>query len=417
MQRRRRQETPLEKETRSKGNFQHVENVLALGSVLNLRPFLGVVGSFLGKGNPLVRPANPERHRVWLFDNTAYRVPGGRFNNRDPAWQVEIVACIFSKCTRKEVGKFVATVADAIGLDGDVGLDSPKTRERMAERVQPFVDSIAPCRTISLDIPITRHEVLKRKLKPSGKNGIISQTVRIGGKDLPDGTVIHPSLRHWSHTVSMDTEFAAPRGWMIISDVDDTIKYTQTSDPIGILRTTFAEEPRSIAGMPRLYAHVDRELSPAWFYLSASPYNLYPFLRAFLRQEYPPGTLILRDTSWMDLGGLLKSFTQGTQAYKVERMEKLYRWFPKRAIICIGDSTQSDPEAYAEIYRKHKQWVRAIFIRKVTDVANMEEKNKDKRFVKAFEGVPDTVWRVFEDAQELYREVDFLQRQEYRDGR
>ncbi|OJD14911.1 hypothetical protein AJ78_04796 [Emergomyces pasteurianus Ep9510] len=405
-------ETAEEQETRSRGDFDRVENNLSLAPSLHLTPFLGVVASLLGKGNPLVHPANPEEHRVWLFDNTAYRTPGGRFHNRNQSWQVEIVACIFIKRGREEVGKFVATIADAIGLDGDFGLNNQKVRERMTERVQPFVDSIAPSRSISLDIPITRTNIVKRKLNPSNSNGIISQTVRIGGSDIPDGTLIIPSLRHWTHKVSMDTEFASPTGWLMISDVDDTIKYTQTNDAVGILRTTFAEEPRSIAGMPRLYAHIDRELAPTWFYLSASPYNLYPFLRSFLRQDYPPGTLILRDSSWMDLSGLLKSFTKGTQAYKVDRMEKLYRWFPKRKVICIGDSTQSDPEAYAEIYHKHKQWVRAIFIRRVTDVSNMGDKNKEKRFLKAFEGVPDHVWRVFDDAEQLYREVDLLQREE-----
>ncbi|KAK2773450.1 hypothetical protein FQN52_004552 [Onygenales sp. PD_12] len=409
--RRRTQETPEEHEFRAKGNFQRVERTLSLGSALHLTPWLDYLSSFLGKGNPLVHSANPQHHRVWLLDNTAYRPVDGRFSKNQP-WQVEIVACIFVKRGREEVGKFVATVADAIGLDGEVGLDDQKTRDRMAERVQPFVDHIAPAHSISLDIPVARNVMIKRKLNPSDRNGIISQIVRIGGSEIPNGTVIQPSLRHWTHRVAMDMEFAGPKGWMVISDVDDTIKYTQTSDPIGILRTTFAEEPVSIQGMPRLYAHMDRELTPTWFYLSASPYNLFPFLRSFLRLEYPPGTLILRDNSWMDLAGLLKSFTQGTQAYKVDRMEKLHRWFPRRKIICIGDSTQSDPEAYGEIYRKHKGWIRAIFIRKVTNIKNMEEKNRDKRFVKAFAGVPEMVWRVFEDAEELYREVDVLRREE-----
>ncbi|EEH08893.1 conserved hypothetical protein [Histoplasma capsulatum G186AR] len=409
---RRAHETQQEQETRSQGDFDRVENDLAIHSSVHLTPFLGIVASLLGKRNPLANPANPEEHRVWLLDNTAYRAPGGRFNNKNMSWEVEIVACIFIKRGREEVGKFVATIADAIGLDGEFGLNNKVVRDRMTQRVQPFVDSIAPARSISLDIPITRHNVVKRKLKPSNSDGIISQTARMDGADIGDGTVIRPSLRHWTHKVSMDTEFASPTGWLMISDVDDTIKYTQTSDAVGILRTTFAEEPRVIAGMPRLYEHIDKELAPTWFYLSSSPYNLYPFLRSFLRQEYPPGTLMLRNHSWMDLSGLLKSFTKGTQAYKVDRMEKLYRWFPKRRVICIGDSTQSDPEAYAEIYRRHKQWVRAIYIRRVTDVANMEEKNKEKRFLKAFEGVPDDVWRVFDDPVHLYREVDMLQRED-----
>src|SRR5208282_5385964 len=100
----------------------------------------------------------------------------------------------------------------------------------------------------------------------------------------------------------MKTFFARPDGWAVISgkipgdrlegcpaslltcdrpDIDDTIKITQTSDPIGILRTTFLEEPTPVQGMPQLYSYIQSQIvtTSPFFYLSASPYNLYPFLR------------------------------------------------------------------------------------------------------------------------------------------
>jgi phosphatidate phosphatase APP1 len=134
-------------------------------------------------------------------------------------------------------------------------------------------------------------------------------------------------------------------------DIDDTIKITMTSDPIGILRSTFVSEPTPIQGMPELYKFIHATLSPSapFFYLSASPYNLYRFLRNFREKYYPQGTIILRDANWMNLSGLLSNLTLGTEAYKVDRMEKINSWLPKRKMICIGDSTQSDPEAYGEM--------------------------------------------------------------------
>jgi phosphatidate phosphatase APP1 len=59
----------------------------------------------------------------------------------------------------------------------------------------------------------------------------------------------------------------------------------------------------------------------------------------------------------MVLGGILKSLTQGTQAYKTDRMNKIHDWLPTRKFICVGDSTQSDPEAYAEMYEKYPDWI------------------------------------------------------------
>jgi len=120
---------------------------------------------------------------------------------------------------------------------------------------------------------------------------------------------------------------------------------------VGILRETFVEEPSPIPGMPELYAKA-KSLLPkdtAWFYLSASPYNLYPFLKQFRKQFYPPGTLILRDSSWKTVAGLLSALTLNTEEYKVDRMNKINSWLPERKMIVIGDSTQSDPEAYGEV--------------------------------------------------------------------
>lgn len=102
--------------------------------------------------------------------------------------------------------------------------------------------------------------------------------------------------------------------------------------------------------MPELYGHIRRTItaSAPFFYLSASPYNLYPFLRNFRDTYYPHGQLILRDASWMTVSGLLSNLTLGTEKYKIDRMKKVRQWLPRRKMIFIGDSTQSDPEAYGK---------------------------------------------------------------------
>jgi phosphatidate phosphatase APP1 len=190
------------------------------------------------------------------------------------------------------------------------------------------------------------------------------------------------------------------------TDIDDTIKITMTSDPIGILRSTFVSTPTPTHGMPEFYAHV-KEVLPAgspFFYLSASPYNLYPFLRGFRDQHYPFGPLILRDASWMSIPGLLSNLTLGTEDYKSDRLRKIHTWLPNKKLICVGDSTQSDPEAYGNTYRAFPGWVKIILIRKVTDIASVgiAEKNLPERFEKAFHDVPRDVWHVFEDPAECY---------------
>ncbi|KAL1886171.1 hypothetical protein Plec18167_000100 [Paecilomyces lecythidis] len=400
------QETADERQHRNAASFPSVEKKLPLRWYQRSNGIIDFVSSMLGQRNPLAQPASPRENIVWLLDNTAYRPVRKGTRDAQP-WHAEMIACVFVAGDREDVGKFVASLADAIGLDGELGKDETVKR-RIRERVQPFLNKISPSRSVTIEIPVPNGEKRQHKLGPTNDNGIASQTLPIGGHNIRNGAVVKPYLKGWDDMVSMETRFASPEGWLVISDIDDTIKYTQTSEPTGILRTTFAEEPRAIPGMPQFYSHVQKHLVPTWFYLSASPYNLYPFLRQFLRSNYSPGTLILRDFSWMDLGGLLKSFTQGTQAYKVDRMEKIHQWLPWRQVLCVGDSTQSDPEAYAEIYKKYPGWIQAILIRKVTDIAHMEKKNSDERFQDAFKGIPQHVWTVFEKPEELHRLVDRL---------
>lgn len=240
------------------------------------------------------------------------------------------------------------------------------------------------------------------------------ETTRLTTNHRPSGNHIQTVATNLPPPFGLEstTNLAEPTGWAIISDIDDTIKITQTTSPLGILHNTFCvENPLPVQGMPELYANLKTKLdNPPFLYLSASPYNLYPFLRSFRSAHFPPGPLILRDASWQNLGGLISSLSQGTQEYKSARIAKIHSWLPQRKVILIGDSTQSDPEAYGACARDFPGWVGAIFIRKVTGIAGMDEeaKNGDGRFEKAFEGVERGVWSVFEDPKEVAEGVERL---------
>ncbi|KAL4900513.1 hypothetical protein BDW74DRAFT_170712 [Aspergillus multicolor] len=319
-------------------------------------------------------PVTDVHHTVWLLDNTAYRHPASHVSGEPHSWRVEVVACVFRKNSRRDISNFVAAIADLIGLDGELGTEK-EIRHRIARRLQPFLYQVVADHSMMLELHLPNHPTQIHEVGPTGDNGIVSQVLNTGVRHIEDGLRVRSHVRGVRDRATMETTFAGPEGWLVVSDVDDTIKCTQTSDTTGIIRTTFAEEPRPISGMPQLYSRIERWFEPTWFYLSASPYNLYPFLRGFLRDHFIPGTLILRDSSWLDISELVKSFTVNTLEYKVDRIRKIRRWFPHRRALCIGDSTQTDPEAYAEIYRRHPEWIHAILIRKVMDVPRMEEQN------------------------------------------
>ena len=129
----------------------------------------------------------PRKHTIWLLDNTAYR-PIHPYPHDPQPWQAEFVACFFST-DRKDVGKFVANIADQIGLNGNAGGDT-KILERIAERIQPFINGIAPARTVVVRIPRATGQPSFRVLGPSNANGISNQIVLTGGGEQADGTTI-----------------------------------------------------------------------------------------------------------------------------------------------------------------------------------------------------------------------------------
>lgn len=417
---------------RAKQGFPEVEGGLPHNVHRHDVPIVDDLSSLLGKHNPIAKEADPERECVWLLDNIAYRPVHpvvDKMVDKPKPWQAEFVATYFVKNTGKDVSKWVADIADKLGY-GPKGENRKEAEHTIAQRLLPFVETIQPARWVNVEFPNGKVE----QLGPAGRNAISSQVVGDMGEGYKDGDMVTVKAVRAGLTPygSMLTHFAEPEGWLVVSgksngpklyrgvtsltslqDIDDTIKITMTASPLGILASTFVDPPTPIRGMPELYARIHAHLSPTWFYLSASPYNLYPFLRSFLHTHYPKGTAVLRDATWQNLSGILQSLTEGTERYKDSRIVKIQGWLPSRKVLCTGDSTQSDPEVYGDMYRKFGGgWIKAVFIRKVTGVAEIDQtgKNSDERFEKAFRGVPREIWRTFTEPEELYDAIDALKK-------
>lgn len=324
------------------------------------------------------------------------------------AWQAEFVAAYFIKNSGKDISKVVADMAKKLGKS-----DDEVAKTTIKKRLEHFVATVLPRHTVKITSEDGKTTHL---LGPSSASGISSSINDLEhSQSLPTPTINSvPGVGNDSSFLASQTVYAEPTGLGVISDIDDTIKITQTDSAVGILRTTFLDEPEPVPGMPDLYKHINTTFQkPPFFYLSASPYNLYPFLRTFRDTYYPAGTIILRDASWQNIGGLISSLTQDVQAYKVDRVRKIHAWFPGRHFICLGDSTQKDPESYGQIAREFPGWVKGIFIHKVVGVSGVSDpdqdtKNAPERFEKAFEGLDKDLWLVFEKAEDVAPRVDAI---------
>ena len=176
--------------------------------------------SYLGSRNPFSQPFDPVNDELWLFDNTAYPTEAGAAT----VWKAEYVAAFFRKGSGKDIGKVVANVAEKLAIAK--GSDEEAT---IARRMQPFIDSILPARTVEVvlgkDDGDAAASELRFKLGPSGRSGIISDEREIASSfirtleaPLRDGTAVTIRLQAAEKPqIASQTNFANRTGWTIVS--------------------------------------------------------------------------------------------------------------------------------------------------------------------------------------------------------
>jgi len=227
----------------------------------------------------------------------------------------------------------------------------------------------------------------------------------------------------------VELRLIGPTGYSIISDIDDTIRWSGVLDYMTLFRSTFVNDFIPVSGMPETYQRLNAELSllattdhndttttspstsqannVAFHYLSASPTGfLNPIMDFFVRNAFPPGMLHLSEAMVNTITGI-KEATQLVE-YKLTTAHKILTDFPKRNWIFIGDSGQSDPNIYGVLYHdyvsRHPEHLPpCIFIRAVSGVnAQLERiRNDPARFLWDLRGVPANRWVVFTNPSDI----------------
>ena len=175
-------------------------------------------------------------------------------------------------------------------------------------------------------------------------------------------------------------------GLSVISDIDDTIKVSNVLDKKELILNTFINPYITTEGFPDYYKKLEAE--GAYFhYVSASPWQLYPSLKPFMDDNYPKGTLSLRNFRIKDSS--LLDFLKPSTEYKISTIKNIIERYSKHQFIMIGDSGEHDPDVYAEIYRQFPESIKLIQIRAV-EGSDLSE----KRFSDVFKYVPSEKWKV-----------------------
>ncbi|KPJ91927.1 MAG: hypothetical protein AMJ53_10435 [Gammaproteobacteria bacterium SG8_11] len=190
-----------------------------------------------------------------------------------------------------------------------------------------------------------------------------------------------------------ESQLLPPEGVSVISDIDDTIKDSRVADKKELLKNTFLKEFHAVPGMSGAYQQWQAQ-GAAFHYLSSSPWQLYPALSEFIRDnQYPKGDFYLRLFRIKD-----KSFYElfaSPFEYKTNTLEGIINRYPQRKFVLVGDSTESDAEVYSYIAKKYPQQIIKIFIR------NAPQGHDLQKIESAFTGLDKELWQIFNEPGEI----------------
>lgn len=159
-----------------------------------------------------------------------------------------------------------------------------------------------------------------------------------------------------------------PSGITIVSDIDDTIKFSEVLDREELVENTLLYPFLEIKGMADWYSSYE-DCGASFHYVSKSPWQLFNSLSKFLKQTgFPQGSYYLRYQKPYSL----KRWRKIKSISKEDYIRDLMKRFPGRKFILIGDSTQKDPKTYSSIASEFPNQVEHIYIRKVTREDNYE---------------------------------------------
>ena len=190
-------------------------------------------------------------------------------------------------------------------------------------------------------------------------------------------------------------------GITFISDIDDTIKITGVTSTTDTLINTFTGDFKPVLGMSDAYRYWQTRYNATFAYITASPDQLYPFLRQFIdRERFPAGSFHMRHFTLLDENFLSFFMSNNYISHKINTLNMLINSTLNRTFVCIGDIFQKDPDIYASTYAQYPNRIAKIFIRKYAN-----DTSGQQRLEEVFRNIPREKWSTFEIGNDLPREI------------
>jgi len=325
-----------------------------------------------------------------------------------------------------------STLSDFAGARGDEGGGRLGTVRTMWRQ---FASREVPGVAVTLELAAGGRTVLSAT-EVTDSDGFVRFDLPLDpAMDLPGDPVWEVARLHWRNRdgpQACDAHLLVPgtaTRLAVISDIDDTIVETGITGGVravlGNLRRVLAQLPDeriAVPGVQPFYGDLgggevagpatgaagaklaDTRIAAThrpFFYVSSSPWNLFPYLVAFQRSKgLPLGPLLLRN--W----GLNRATLgrHGHGAHKAGAIARILALYPELDFALIGDDTQGDLPAYAAAARDYPGRIAAIFIR-TTGGAGLSAQEEEARATITAAGVPLWLGDSWETGRDFIRSI------------
>jgi phosphatidate phosphatase APP1 len=154
----------------------------------------------------------------------------------------------------------------------------------------------------------------------------------------------------------------------IVSDIDDTVKYTGVNQKIKMIKDVLTgnyKTDKPYSGVSTLYKGILSGPASTGFdclhYVTGSTVHLYSRIQEFLKlNRFPQGSLDLKKP-----GSQIDPTPADTYEYKVSRIMPIMALYPNKKFVFFGDTTQKDTEVYLKIKQQFPARVAGIYINNV----------------------------------------------------
>lgn len=158
------------------------------------------------------------------------------------------------------------------------------------------------------------------------------------------------------------------QGVSVISDIDDTLIATHVRKKTKLLKTFLFRRfdqikvfPGALRVLRLLLKSPGGQGGGALHYVTGSPASIADrLLRLFRFRSFPMGSMHMKRLRGPQAAGATKQL-----AYKLGHIRRIFKRYPTRRFVLIGDNGEKDPEVYRQARQEFPRQVAAILIHNV----------------------------------------------------